>query len=126
MVLLDVQNLTVQLAMSGCRLDVLRDVSFQLDAGQAMGLIGESGSGKSLLALTIMGLLDHTVLRVTQGSIWFDGKNLLAMTPKARRHMMGRYMSMVFQEPMTSLNPVMTIGAQLVESLRASHGKNLR
>ena len=99
--------------------DVVRavdGVSFTLERGHVLGIVGESGAGKSVLAHSIMGLLprEHVVRR---GSIRFDGREISGLAPKAMRSVWGSQMSMVFQDPMTSLNPVMRIGHQITESL---------
>ena len=95
-------------------------VSISVQAGRTLGIVGESGCGKSVLSLSIMRLLAAPG-RVTAGSILFDGQDLLALPPRAMRGLRGRSIAMIFQEPMTSLNPVHSIGFQLIEALRA-HG----
>ncbi len=96
---------------------VVRNVSFHLKKGRCTGLVGESGSGKSLTALSIMGLLPKQVA-VTGGEILFGDNNLLSLPEKAMRKIRGRKISMIFQEPMTALNPVMHCGKQVVEIIR--------
>ena len=83
-----------------------------------LGIVGESGCGKSLTALAIMGLLGGTTVRITGGSIRFDGMDLLTLSERERRSIMGNQMAMIFQEPMTSLNPVYRIGDQIIENIR--------
>lgn len=95
---------------------VVRNVNFSLDAGETLALVGESGCGKSVTALSIMGLLEKPG-RITQGSIQFDGQELTQLPEKAYQQLRGKRISMVFQEPMTSLNPVFTIGHQISEVL---------
>ena len=95
------------------------DVSFDLNPGEILGIVGESGSGKSITALTIMGLLPKPPARVAGGQILFEGRDLLTCPPKELRRIRGGAISMIFQEPMTSLNPVFTIGDQLTETIRA-------
>ena len=112
--LLQVRDLTVALPGEAGPLDVLHGVDLGVDSGESFGLIGESGSGKSMTALAILGLLPEWA-EVT-GTIRFMGENLLAMPPAERRRLRGR--AMVFQEPLTALNPVMTIGDQVAEGLR--------
>ncbi|MGL4208181.1 MAG: ABC transporter ATP-binding protein [Candidatus Adiutrix sp.] len=92
----------------------MRDLSLTLRAGEVLGLVGESGSGKSITALSIMGLLPPTAA-VDSGQIFFQNTDLNTMPPKERRQLCGLSISMVFQEPMTALNPVLTIGEQLAE-----------
>ncbi len=85
---------------------------------EVVGIVGESGSGKSVTALSIMGLLPQPQGRIAAGAILFEGRDLLQMPPRERRALRGGAMGMVFQEPMTSLNPVFTIGDQIVETIR--------
>ena len=95
-------------------------VSISVEAGRTLGIVGESGCGKSVLSLSIMRLLAQPG-RVTAGRIGFDGQDLLALPARAMRALRGREIAMIFQEPMTSLNPVHTVGFQIIEALRA-HG----
>ena len=91
-------------------------VSITIPAGKTVGLVGESGCGKSMTAMSIMGLVSRPG-KITGGSILFHGEDLLALSPKARRQMCGDKLSIIFQEPMTSLNPVITVGAQVREAI---------
>ena len=93
------------------------DVSFTLERGKTIGIVGESGCGKTVLARSIMGLLPRRGL-VREGSVRFEGKELIGLTPKEMRAYWGSQMAMIFQDPMTSLNPVMKIGKQITESIR--------
>lgn len=113
MALLTVENLSIAVGHQ----PVVQNVSFSLDAGQTLGIVGESGCGKSLTSLAIMGLMEGTQLRITSGTIHFDGRNLLEMTGAERRTIMGSGMAMIFQEPMTSLNPVYRVGDQIMEMI---------
>ena len=97
--------------------EVLRRVSFQIDPGQTHALVGESGSGKSVTAMTILRLLEETSRITTSGRIVFDGRDMLQLSMPEVRHIRGNDIAMVFQEPMTSLTPVYTIGNQLLEPL---------
>ena len=97
---------------------LLRNVSFEVDRGQTLGLVGESGCGKSITALAVMGLLNNPQIRITGGQILFNGDNLLRINPIHRRALMGSQMAMIFQEPMSSLNPVYRVGDQIVEMIR--------
>jgi peptide/nickel transport system ATP-binding protein len=118
--LLEVDHLRVTLQTSRGAADALRGVSFALDRGQTLGLIGESGCGKSITALALMGLLPDGA-RVT-GSIRFDGKELTALDESGLCQLRGNRIGMVFQEPMTALNPLHTVGLQIAESLRLHQG----
>ena len=92
-------------------------VSFHVDPGEVVCIVGESGCGKSVTSLSIMGLLGRGG-EVTDGSVWFDGKELLTMSEKELDQIRGNEMTMIFQDPLTSLNPVFTIGSQMMESIR--------
>lgn len=118
MALLEVENLEIAVAGQSEWLPVVEDCSFSVDNNQTLGIVGESGCGKSLTAMAIMGLLEQSQVNITNGKIWLDGENLLDMSAGDRRRIMGDTMSMIFQEPMTSLNPVYRIGDQIVEALR--------
>ncbi|MCR9135437.1 MAG: ABC transporter ATP-binding protein [Alphaproteobacteria bacterium] len=118
MALLEVSNLEIAVATGGQLLPVVRGVSFEVKANETFGIVGESGCGKSLTSLAIMGLLEGSQVRITGGSIHFDGRELTALSAEDRRAIMGAQMAMIFQEPMTSLNPVYRIGDQIVETLR--------
>ena len=118
--LLSVEGLMVSLpASDGCRLMAVRDISLSLGRGEILGIAGESGSGKTLTAMAVMGLLPDEA-RVT-GGLAFDGQDLLRLAPRARRALLGRDISMIFQDPMTALHPMLTIERQLTEHLR-HHG----
>jgi oligopeptide transport system ATP-binding protein len=94
-------------------------VSFEVSAGETLGIVGESGSGKSVTAYALMGLIPRPPGRIESGTALFDGQDLLALPPRELRRVRGRDISMIFQDPMTTLNPYMTIGRQLIEPLRA-------
>jgi peptide/nickel transport system ATP-binding protein len=94
-------------------------VSFSLEAGRTLGIVGESGCGKSVTSLSIMGLLPKGQGRISGGAIRFEGRDLAGLSAKEMRSLRGNRMAMIFQEPMTSLNPAFTIGDQLVEAIRA-------
>jgi peptide/nickel transport system ATP-binding protein len=117
--LLQVDGLTTALVGSGTT--ILDDISFSLAPSEVLGIVGESGSGKSLLALTIMGLLPRAFER-TAGRIRLEGEDLAALTPQAWRSKRGRNIAMIFQEPLTALNPVMSVGAQVEEVLTRRRG----
>jgi peptide/nickel transport system ATP-binding protein len=100
---------------------VVRDLSFSVGQGEVLGLVGESGSGKSLTSLSILRLLDGAA-RV-EGAIRFESTDLLALKPEEMRHYRGRKIAMIFQEPMTALNPVMPVGRQIAEAIEAHQPK---
>lgn len=97
-------------------------VSFSVWPGEAVGIVGESGSGKSVSALALMRLLPPSARARVEGEAWFDGHNLLALGAEAIRRIRGRQVGMVFQDPLSSLNPVLPVGEQIAESLRYHHG----
>ncbi|UXO85230.1 ABC transporter ATP-binding protein [Brucella intermedia] len=113
-VVLEVDNLAVALPAGT---PVLRGVSFDIRKGETVCLVGESGSGKSVTSLTAMGLLPQNALRVTGGAIRLDGRDLLQLSPADMKQMRATRISMIFQEPMTALNPVMRVGEQITEVL---------
>src|SRR5271170_7825174 len=115
--LLEVKNLSVWLRSRGAVRPAVSELSLSIAAGEVLGLVGESGSGKSVTALAIMRLLD--LAATVEGSIRFDGVDLVALPEEAMRRKRGRDIAMIFQEPMTALNPVMTIGEQVAEAIRA-------
>lgn len=117
MALLEVKDLAIAVAVGGQLVPVVHGVSFVVEAGKTLGIVGESGCGKSLTSLAIMGLLEGSQVRITSGSILFDGQDLLALPAERRRALMGADMAMIFQEPMTSLNPVYRVGDQIAESI---------
>lgn len=116
--LLSVEHLEVELPAQGGYVRVIDDVSFTIDKGEMVGLAGESGSGKTMTALAIMGLLPTRSPRAT-GRIVFEGTELLELSKRGRQTLRGSAMSMVFQEPMTSLHPAFTVGEQIAEVVRA-------
>ncbi len=120
MSLLSVEGLSVALPTGGDRVHAVDGVSFTLDAGEIVCIVGESGSGKSVSAGAIMGLLPRA-LRVASGRIAFEGQDLLRASPAAMRRLRGARMGMIFQEPMTALNPLMRVGDQVAEVMQV-HG----
>jgi ABC-type dipeptide/oligopeptide/nickel transport system ATPase component len=114
--LLDVQHLTVVFEGVQPRVTAVSDVSFQIASGETLGLVGESGSGKSVTAYSILRLLQPPG-RITGGRIMFEGRDLLALTEGEMRQVRGARISLIFQEPMTALNPVMRVGDQIAEAL---------
>jgi oligopeptide/dipeptide ABC transporter ATP-binding protein len=118
--LLEVRNLNIEFATAQGTVSAVRDVSFHIGAGEVLGLVGESGSGKSVSALAILRLLPPQA-RIG-GSIHFRGEELLAVPEAEMRHIRGAGISMIFQEPMTALNPVMRVGDQIAEAVLAHAG----
>ena len=118
--LLDVQHLTVTFDRPGTPFTAVDDLSLTIAAGETLGLVGESGSGKSVTALAILRLLQPPG-RVTRGRILFEGRDLLSLSEAEMRPVRGGRISLIFQEPMTALNPTMRVGDQIAEALTA-HG----
>jgi oligopeptide/dipeptide ABC transporter ATP-binding protein len=116
---LTVEDLTVQFPTDDGLVRAVRGVSYQLRGGEVLGIVGESGSGKSVTSMAVMGLLPRTA-RVS-GSIRFGGQDLLKISDKEMNQVRGLGISMVFQDPMTSLNPVYTVGDQIAEAITAHH-----
>ena len=116
--LLSVENLRIELDTRAGVAPVIDDLSFSLNAGETLSFVGESGCGKSMTALAIMGLLPEKIGRVASGSILFNGEDITKASDERLREIRGNDISMIFQEPMTSLNPVFTIGEQVAEVLR--------
>jgi peptide/nickel transport system ATP-binding protein len=115
--LLDVRGLATSFATEDGAFNAVDGVSFTLGAGRTLGLVGESGCGKSVTALSIMGLVACPPGRIPAGEILFEGVDLLRLSPREMRDIRGNRIAMIFQEPMTSLNPAFTIGAQIVEGI---------
>jgi len=117
MPLLEVKNLTVAFDTSVGVFHAVRGIDLSVDAREVLAIVGESGSGKSVAMLSVMGLLPKTAT-VTADRLSFDGRDLLRITPAERRKIIGKDVAMIFQEPMTSLNPCFTVGFQIEEVLR--------
>ena len=117
--ILTVENLTVEFPTDDGSVQAVRGLSYTLRAREVLGIVGESGSGKSVSSMAIMGLLPKSA-RV-RGSIRYRGQELLTLRPKEQRALRGRKIAMIFQDPMTSLNPVRSIGDQLAEAVLAHH-----
>ncbi len=118
---LEIKNLAVEFSTPTGPLRAVEQLDLSIKEGETLALVGESGSGKSVTCLSIMGLLPDAG-KIVQGSIRFKGKELQDLDSKERRRLRGSSMSMIFQEPMTSLNPVFKIGSQLAESVRTHSG----
>lgn len=112
--LLEVKNLDIGLMIGGREHKIVKDVSFNIMRGEAFGLVGESGCGKTITSLSIIGLMKKP-LGVTNGQILFDGTDLHSLSPRAMRNLRGNRIAMIFQEPMTALNPLATVGRQIAE-----------
>jgi peptide/nickel transport system ATP-binding protein len=121
MALLAVSGLSVDIPTPGGMLHAVRDISFEVERGETLCIVGESGCGKSMTALAMMGLLPRSAERTVR-RLQFDGIDLTAATPKAMNALRGSRMAMIFQEPMTSLNPSYTIGEQMTEGYRRHKG----
>ena len=117
MPLLDIESLTVEFKTGSGWFRAVDGVSLSVDAGEVLAVVGESGSGKSVAMLAVMGLLPWTA-RVTADAMSFDGRDLLTMGPRERRKITGKDIAMIFQEPMSSLNPCFNVGFQLDEALK--------
>ena len=121
MALLDVQRLTVEFPTAGTTLVAVDDVSFSVDAGEVVGIVGESGSGKSVTALATLGLVDEPG-RVRAERLSFDGRELPSLSRRERRRLLGGDIAMIFQDPMTSLNPSFSVAFQLMEAIGLHEG----
>ena len=122
--LIQLKNLTTHFFTPEGVVKAVERVSFGIDKGRTLGVLGESGCGKSVTALTIMRLIPDPPGRILGGEIEFEGSNLLRLSPAAMRQVRGKDIAMIFQEPMTSLNPVYTIGDQIAETYVIHQGMN--
>lgn len=120
-ILLDIKNLNIVYSTTDGVVRALNDANLQIRRGEALGLVGETGAGKTTLARGIMRLIPHPPGEIVSGEIIYEGHDLLRLTEKEMRQMRGRQISMIFQDPMTSLNPVMTVGEQILEVIRNHH-----
>ena len=121
MALLDVKELSVHFGDKNTPFKAVDRISYQVAQGEVLGIVGESGSGKSVSSLAIMGLIDHPG-RVSAESLQFENTNLLTLDNKAKRQLIGADVAMIFQDPMTSLNPAYTVGFQIMEALKTHEG----
>jgi peptide/nickel transport system ATP-binding protein len=124
--LLSVQNLKTHFFNADGVTRAVDGVSLDVDAGETLGIVGESGCGKSVTALSVMRLLPEKVARIVEGSILFDGQDLATLDEKAMRSIRGNRIAMIFQEPMSSLNPLLRVGEQIAEALRIHTGADRR
>jgi peptide/nickel transport system ATP-binding protein len=123
MALLEVEGLTATLELPGVRrFPVVDGVSFSVEAGETVALVGESGCGKSTTALSLLRIHPEPPMRITAGQVRLAGRDLLRLSEREMRRVRGREIGIVFQEPMTSLNPLMTVGAQIAEAVREHRG----
>jgi oligopeptide/dipeptide ABC transporter ATP-binding protein len=116
--LLEVKNLTIRFRLKRGILNAVQDVSFSLQESETFGIVGETGCGKTVTSLSILGLIPCPPGEITSGEILFEGENLLKKSQREMENIRGRRISMIFQEPMTSLNPSLTIGDQIAECYR--------
>ena len=124
--LLEVKGLGVEFQTRGGTAHVLEDIQLHIQRGETLGLVGESGCGKSITALALMRLIPQPPGRITSGQILFDGQDLLQLPEAQMRRVRGNRISMIFQEPMTSLNPAYSVGDQITESVRLHQGLNAK
>ena len=124
--ILDVSGLEVSFDIGGEPAVAVDRLGFSLRAGETLGIVGESGSGKSMAALAVMGLIPSPPGSVSGGSIRFRGRELVGMDEEERRRIRGKDIAMIFQEPMTALNPVFTVGDQIAETLMLHEGLERR
>jgi oligopeptide transport system ATP-binding protein len=120
--LLDVRDLRVEFRTRDGVVQAVNGVSFDVGAGETLAVLGESGSGKSVTAQAVMGILDSPPGRITEGRVLFQGEDLLRMPQEERRAVRGAKMAMIFQDALSSLNPVLTVGFQLAEMFRVHRG----
>ena len=121
MALLEIQNLSVEFPTAVGPFRAVDGIDMVIQEGEIRGVVGESGSGKSVAMLAVMGLLPWTA-KVTADRLAFDGRDLLGLAPEQRRRLTGKDMAMIFQEPMTSLNPCFTVGFQITEAIKVHEG----
>lgn len=121
---LDVKGLKTVFKTRGGEVHAVNDVSFHLEKGELLGVVGESGSGKSVTMMSLLGLLPMPPAEIRAGTVTFEGQDLLKLDPKGLRAVRGARIGFVFQDPMTSLNPVFTVGQQIAEPLRKHMGMN--
>jgi oligopeptide transport system ATP-binding protein len=117
--MLEVKNLVTRFYTEGNVIHAVNGISYSLDEGEAMAIVGESGSGKSVGVMSVMGLIRYPPGKVVSGEIHFKGRDLRALSDEELRQVRGKEIAMIFQDPMTSLNPVLPVGLQLTEALQA-------
>lgn len=119
---LEIRNLSVEYLADGSVVKAINNMNLVMEKGTTLGLVGETGAGKTTTALSIMGLLPEPPAKITSGEIWFDGENLLEKNASEMRKIRGNRIAMIFQDPMTALNPVLRVGDQIAEVV-ALHNK---
>ena len=117
MSILEIRNLTVDYETEASTVHALSNVSLQMNRGETLGLVGETGAGKTTMAKCIMGLLPQRTGRIRTGEVFYEGEDLLKKDSREMRRIRGAEISMIFQDPMTSLNPVLTVGEQIAEAI---------
>ena len=122
--LFEVRDLEVRFDTDEGVVRAVNGISYVLEGGGSLGIVGESGCGKSVSSLAVMGLLPQPAGRVVGGEVWFQGRDLLKLEGRAMRRVRGNHIAMIFQDPMSSLNPVLTVGRQIDEALRLHLGMN--
>ena len=122
--LLEIKDLCVEFKTVEGTVKAVNHLNYTLHKGEKLGIVGESGSGKSVSSLGIMQLIPNPPGKITEGEILYKGKDLVKVSEKEMQHIRGNEISMIFQEPMTSLNPIIKCGKQIAESLRLHRGLN--
>lgn len=120
-ILLDIRDLSIIYATDDGVTEALNGACLQLRKGESLGLVGETGAGKTTLARGIMRLIPNPPGKIVSGQVFYDGRDIMELSEKEMRALRGRQISMIFQDPMTSLNPVMTVGEQIREVIITHH-----
>ncbi len=115
--LLEIKDLKTRFYTQDGVVKAVNDVSYSMNSGEILGVVGESGCGKSVHALSMMQLIPDPPGKITQGEVWLDGQDLLTLSEEEMQEVRGRDIAMIFQDPMTSLNPVFTVGFQIIEAI---------
>ncbi|RKY13746.1 MAG: ABC transporter ATP-binding protein, partial [Planctomycetota bacterium] len=123
-ILLSIKNLSTHFQTEQGLVRAVQDVSFDIPAGKTLAVVGESGCGKSVTALSVMQLIPYPPGKIVEGEVVFDGESLLDASESRMRQIRGNEIAMIFQEPMTSLNPVFTVGNQIVEAVKLHQKKS--
>src|SRR5215216_3245583 len=122
--LLEVKNLKTQFFTQDGVVHAVNGISYSVDQGETVAIVGESGSGKSVGVMSLIRLIPQPPGKIVDGEVWFDGQDLLKLNEDQLRQVRGNRIAMIFQDPMTSLNPVLTIGRQITEALELHKGMN--